>query len=61
MSTSDAGKELARSRWDSPENVEKRVQALAARVKRIVDTLPPLSEAQQAKIAAAARIGGASE
>lgn len=37
-------------RWSKPENVDKRVTTLAEHVRRVVDTFPPLSEAQQDKL-----------
>jgi hypothetical protein len=46
---------LARRRWDRPENVQRRVDALAERIRRVVDTLPPLTDAQREKLAALLR------
>lgn len=46
---------LVRRRWDRPENVDLRVDALARHIARVVDTLPPLSPEQREKLAALLR------
>lgn len=45
-------REAIAARWAKPENVEKRVDALAAHVRKIVDSLPPLTPEQKARLAA---------
>lgn len=42
----------ARTRWDRPDNVERRLVALAEHVARVVDTFPPLTDEQRTRLAA---------
>lgn len=41
----------SRARWSKPEAVNKRLDALAAHIKAVVDSLPPLSDEQWARLA----------
>lgn len=50
-----AGRALARARWDSEAGVDARLDALAGLIRRRVDALPPLTEAQRARLAALLR------
>lgn len=47
------GAELVEIRWRKPHNVERRVNALADHVAKIVDKFPPLTEEQRDKLRAA--------
>lgn len=51
----------SRARWDREDHVDARVDALADSIARKLDALPPLTDAQRAKLAALLRPeGGAS-
>lgn len=52
VTTTSAAAELAQTRWRKPQNVERRVHALAEHIRRTVDSLPPLTEAQRSRLAA---------
>lgn len=47
----NAGAALADQRWRKPENVQKRVDALAARLQEFVDSAPPLTPQQAERLA----------
>ena len=51
VATSEAARDLARQRWAKPHAVDRRVDALADHIRRTVDALPPLTEAQRARLA----------
>lgn len=55
VTTTTAARDLSRARWHKPENVERRVDALAEHIRRTVDALPPLTQAQRARLAALLR------
>lgn len=55
---SEAGSGLVQHRWRKPENVERRVDALANHIARTVDSLPPLTPAQRERLAALLRPTG---
>jgi hypothetical protein len=50
-------REAVRARWNKPETVEKRVDALAETIRRKIDKLPPLTAAQRERLAALLRPG----
>jgi hypothetical protein len=50
--TSEAARQLSRRRWRQPEIVEHRVDLLAEHIRRAVGKLPPLTDAQQARLRA---------
>jgi hypothetical protein len=52
MDLREHGTRAARRRWDRPENVQLRVDALAEYVARVVSTLPPLTAEQRELLAA---------
>lgn len=41
---------LARRRWDRPENIERRVDALAEHITSALGKLPPLTRAQRVRL-----------
>jgi hypothetical protein len=45
-----AGALLARKRWDRPENVDRRVGAIAGHLATALAKLPPLTRAQRAQL-----------
>jgi hypothetical protein len=55
VTTSEAARALALARHRKPENVERRVDALAEHIARVVDALPPLTKAQRDRLAALLR------
>lgn len=48
--TTDHARECARRRWAKPENVDRRVDALAEQIRKLVDSAPPLTEEQRARL-----------
>lgn len=50
IANSREARQRARSRWDAPHNVDRRVDALAARIRRVVSTLPTLTAEQQQQL-----------
>lgn len=42
----------SRARWAKPEHVERRVDALAAHIRKVVDRLPPLTPEQRDRLRA---------
>lgn len=51
--TDTPGALLARRRWDRPDVVERRIDALAAHIARAVAKLPPLTREQRAQLTGA--------
>lgn len=55
IKTRQEATDRAAKRWRKPENVERRVDALAARIQRFVETAPPLTPEQADRLAALLR------
>lgn len=51
-SSDSPGRELARKRWDRPDNITARYERLAEHIRAKVATLPPLTEEQKQKLTA---------
>lgn len=49
--TTDHARECARKRWSKPENVDRRVDAIAEQIRKLVDNAPPLTDEQRARLA----------
>ena len=49
--TTDHARECARKRWSKPENVDRRVDALAEQIRKLVESAPPLTDEQRARLA----------
>jgi hypothetical protein len=43
---SEAARSLVQRRWSKPENVDRRVDALADRIRKLVAAAPPLTAEQ---------------
>jgi hypothetical protein len=57
MDLRERARTAARARWSRPEYIEARVDVLAETIRQRVDSLPPLSASQRAKLVAAIRGG----
>ena len=44
--SSNAARELARKRWDTPEAVQARYERLERHIQKTLATLPPLDQGQ---------------
>lgn len=55
MDVRERARIASRARWAKPDHVQARVDCLADYIRKVVDTLPPLTEAQKAKLAALLR------